>query len=301
MKRIVSVSLGSSKRDHRADSIFSGEKCQIQRMGTDGDVKKAIRLIKDLDGKVDAFGMGGISLYLYGKNNHRYTLRSALPMLGAVNKTPIVDGSGLKNSLEANVVRYLKEGLGIPLETMKVFMVCGMERFGMAEAFPRLGSRMVYGDIMFAIGLPVPIKTLKGLHEIAGLLMPIVGRLPLRMLYPSGQGQEQMKPKFESYYNDADIIAGDFLYIKKHMPMSLEGKIIVTNTITERDLQLLKERGAKMLVTTTPDVGGRSFGTNVMEAVVVAILGKNPSTITAKEYQRVLSDEAFRPRVVYFN
>src|SRR5690554_6401058 len=127
--------------------------------------------------------MGGISLYLYGKNNRRYILKSALPMIGAVVKTPMVDGSGLKNSLEANVVRYLKEGLGIPLEKMKVFMVCGMERLGMAEAFSRLGSSMVYGDIMFAVGISIPIKTLKGLHRIATLLMPIVGRLPLKMLY----------------------------------------------------------------------------------------------------------------------
>ena len=60
MKHIVSVSLGSSKRDHAIETEFMGEQLQIKRIGTDGDWDKAIQLIRDLDGKIDAFDMGGI-------------------------------------------------------------------------------------------------------------------------------------------------------------------------------------------------------------------------------------------------
>ncbi len=301
MKKIVSISLGSSKRDHNVNIIIKGQKINIRRIGTNGDVDKAIRLIRELDGKVDAFGMGGISAFLYGKNRHAYFLRSALPIYKAAKKTPIVDGSGLKNSLEASVVSYLKKGLDIPLESMKVFLVCGMERLGMAETFPALGSRMVYGDLMFALGLPLPIKDLNNLHRIGSLLLPAIGRLPIRYLYPSGQGQEKIKPKFNRFYREADIIAGDFLYIKKHMPESLKDKIIVTNTTTREDIELLRERGSKMLVTTTPELDGRSFGTNVMEALVVALLGKDLASIGPEDYQRVIRTDLFKPRVVYFN
>ena len=301
MKKIVSIRLGSSKRDHNVNIIIKGQKINIRRIGTNGDVDKAIRLIRELDGKVDAFGMGGISAFLYGKNRHAYFLRSALPIYKAAKKTPIVDGSGLKNSLEASVVSYLKKGLDIPLESMKVFLVCGMERLGMAETFPALGSRMVYGDLMFALGLPLPIKDLNNLHRIGSLLLPAIGRLPIRYLYPSGQGQEKIKPKFNRFYREADIIAGDFLYIKKHMPESLKDKIIVTNTTTREDIELLRERGSKMLVTTTPELDGRSFGTNVMEALVVALLGKDLASIGPEDYQRVIRTDLFKPRVVYFN
>ncbi|NLN88473.1 MAG: quinate 5-dehydrogenase, partial [Syntrophomonadaceae bacterium] len=50
MKRIVSVSLGSSKRDHAFETEFMGEKFRIERIGTNGDWDKAIRLIYQLDG-----------------------------------------------------------------------------------------------------------------------------------------------------------------------------------------------------------------------------------------------------------
>jgi hypothetical protein len=300
MKRIVSVSLGSSARDHRVVTKLCGEEFLIERIGTDGDYEKAIALVRELDGKVDAFGMGGISIYLYGRNNHRYTLKSALPILQAAQKTPMADGSGLKNTLERHVVKYLKDELGISLEERTVFLVCGMERLGMAESFSELGCNTIFGDFMFALDLPIPIKSLKGLHRVAAALMPIVGRLPLKVLYPSGQSQEANVPKYEKYYNQADIIAGDFLYIKKHLPLSIPGKIIVTNTVTAKDVEMLRERGAKLLVTSTPELEGRSFGTNVMEAAVCALIGKRPEEITAEEYQAVFKQGSFQHRVVYF-
>jgi hypothetical protein len=300
MKRIVSVSLGSSARDHHVVTKIGGEDFLIERIGTDGDYKKAIDLVEELDGKVDAFGMGGISLYLYGRNNKRYVLHSALPILDAAKKTPMADGSGLKNTLERHVVQYLLDDLNIPLNQKHVFMVCGMERLGMAETFSQLGCNTVFGDFMFALDLPIPIRTLKGLHRVAALLMPIIGRLPLKVLYPDGQSQEINVPKFEKYYQQADIIAGDFLYIKKHLPLSIKGKIIVTNSVTAKDMEMLRERGASMLVTSTPELEGRSFGTNVMEAVVCALIGKRPEEISPEEYWKVLSQDAFRHRVVYF-
>ena len=71
MKRIVSVSIGASSRDHRVTVNICGQDFIIERIGTDGDINKAVSLIKELDGKVDVFGMGGIDLYL-GRNGRKY-------------------------------------------------------------------------------------------------------------------------------------------------------------------------------------------------------------------------------------
>lgn len=299
MKRIVSVSLGSSARNHSVVISVNGTEYMIERIGTDGDSEKAVRLIKELDGKVDVFGMGGISIYLYGKNHKRYILNSALPIKRAAVKTPIVDGSGLKNTMEKQVVSYLKNLIDGEPKDKKVLMVCGMDRFGMAEAFSREGYDTVYGDIMFSLGLGIPIKSLNTLHALAAALMPVISKLPLKFLYPSGDEQEINTPKFCKYYDEADIVAGDFLYIKKYMPKNMDGKTIVTNTVTPKDIEILRERGVKMLVTSTPELNGRSFGTNVMEALVVAMLGKNPESITPEEYEEVLKQDIFTHRVEY--
>ena len=136
------------------------------------------------------------------------------------------------------------------------------------------GFETVFGDLMFALGIGKPIRTLKGVRRLARLLMPIAGRLPLSMIYPTGESQNKNTPKWEKWYAWADVIAGDCNYITKYAPLDLHNKIIVTNTTTPRDREFFKERGVSYLITTTPELGGRTFGTNALEAAFVAAAGK---------------------------
>lgn len=58
MKHAVSVSLGSSTRNKTVEVDLLGETVRIERIGTDGDEAKARQLFREMDGKVDAFGVG---------------------------------------------------------------------------------------------------------------------------------------------------------------------------------------------------------------------------------------------------
>ena len=124
--------------------------------------------------------------------------------------------------------------------------------------------------MIFVLGIPFVVKTLNGLDRLAKLVAPTVTKLPFDMLYPTGQREEKVENpfKFAKYYREADIIAGDFNYIKRYMPNELHGKIIITNTVTGENVEELRTRGASMLITTTPEFNGRSFGTNVMEQLL---------------------------------
>jgi len=303
MKHVVSVSIGSSKRDHRAEVTFLGQEFLLERRGTDGDMDKAIALIRELDGKVAAFGMGGIDLCIWG-GKRRYVFREAKKIAAAAQKTPMVDGSGLKNTLERRVIYQLMEKQPQLLRGKNVLMVSAMDRFGMAEALLEAGCRTLYGDIIFALGLPIPIYNLNTLHNIiAPVVAPLVVQLPFRYIYPIGEKQEKRYPdsKFAKYYQWADVIAGDFHMIKKYLPNNLEGKVIITNTVTSSDLELLRECQVKVLITTTPEVKGRSFGTNVMEAMMVALLEKPLDQIRPEDYTELLEKMDFQPRVVQLN
>jgi len=71
--------------------------------------------------------------------------------------------------------------------------------------------------------------------------------------------------------------------------------------VTPGNIDELKERGVKTLITTTPDFAGRSFGTNVMEAALLALLGKKWSEVEPIDYERVLHELHLKPRVVQLN
>ncbi|MDI3547978.1 MAG: hypothetical protein PWR10_1630 [Halanaerobiales bacterium] len=303
MKKVLSISLGSSKRDHRVETEILGEKFIIERRGTDGDKEKALQLFTELDGQYDAFGLGGIDLYIYS-GGRRYTFRDAKKLIKNVKKTPIVDGSGLKNTLERRVINYLHQEMGLNFKEKKVLMVSAVDRFGMAEAFVDLGSQIIIGDLIFGLGIPVPIHSIDTLDKVARLVAPIITKLPFEWLYPIGSKQDREAPgskKFARYYYQADIIAGDYHFIKKYMPATLEDKIIITNTVTTENILDLKQRGVKMIITTTPELNGRSFGTNVMEGVLVALAGRRPEELSSRDYLELLNRMNFIPRVIRFD
>ena len=298
MKRIVSVSLGSSTRDHSANVNLMGEDFDISRVGTDGKLDVAIAKVKELDGHVDAIGLGGIDVYLYA-GKHRYALRDGLRMLEAAKATPVVDGSGLKNTLEREAVRFMQDELGIDLRGKHVLMVSALDRFGMAQALVDAGADVLFGDFIFALDLDKPVKGLHEFEEMAEKYLPDACKLPFQFFYPTGKKQDKPpEPKYPQYYHDADIIAGDFHFMRQFMPDDLNGKIVLTNTVTGNDVDELRKRGVKMLVTTTPDFQGRSFGTNVVEAALLALLGKKWAEVTSADYERLLHDLHLKPRVV---
>jgi len=298
MKRIVSVSLGSSSRDHRARATFLGEEFDISRVGTDGKLDAAIAMVRELDGTVDAIGLGGIDVYLYA-GRHRYALRDGLRLLEAATRTPIVDGSGLKNTLERQAVAFMQDELKIDLRGKPVLMVSALDRFGMAQAFVDAGADVLFGDFIFALDKDMPVRSLPQFEELAQKYLPDACKLPFQFFYPTGKKQEKPpEPKYPQYYRDADVIAGDFHFMRQFMPDRLDGKIVLTNTVTQANVEELRERGVATLVTTTPEIAGRSFGTNVLEAALLALLGKRWSEVVPADYERLLRELRLEPRVV---
>ena len=274
MKRAVSISLGSTSRDKSVVTNLLGEEVLIERIGTDGDEKKAYQLFCDLDGKVDAFGVGGIDLYVHALKRD-YPLHAGLRLVRDVKHTPVVDGGGLKATLESRVMQDVEIQLGDIIQSKTAFLVAGMTRSGMTESFLEAGYKCTFGDLMFGLGIPLAMYSVPVVNIVAAILLPIVGRMPIDMLYPTGEKQLEVIPKYINHYLDNSVIAGDWIYIKQHCPEDISGKMIVTNTTTQEDVSFLKERRAHYLVTTTPVMDGRSFGTNMFEAALVAAAGKN--------------------------
>lgn len=301
MKKAVSISIGSSKRNKAVEVELLGEMVSIERIGTDGDMEAAAQKYKELDGSVDAFGVGGADLGALADGKW-YPLYSVKPMVRFVEKTPLVDGGGLKNTLENKAPAFLDEKIGdyINSQGRKVLVTVGVDRWGLSKAFSEAGYETVYGDLMFGLDIPIAIRKLSSLKTLAALLMPIAGRLPFEMLYPTGEKQEKRTPKWGKYYAWATVVAGDCHYIKRFMPDDLTGKVIVTNTTTPDDVEQFRKAGVKYLVTTTPVLDGRSFGTNMMEAALVAVSGKG-RPLTWDELSEMLDKLGFEPQIQELN
>jgi len=301
MKRAVSISIGSSKRNKAVEVNLLGEEVRIERIGTDGDMEAAALKYKELDGEVDAFGVGGADLgaVIEGKF---HPFHSVQKLVRYIKKTPVVDGGGLKNTLENRAPAFVDAKLGEYLRTRgrRVMVTVGVDRWGLSKNFVEAGFEVVFCDLMFALGVPIPIRSLGGLKTLASVMIPVVTRFPFEWLYPTGEKQDERTPKYVKWYQWATIVAGDCHYIKRHMPDDMQGKVIVTNTTTAEDVELFRRCGVKYLVTTTPVLEGRSFGTNMMEAALVAASGKG-RPLTWPELNEIIDRLGLEPQLQELN
>jgi hypothetical protein len=298
VKEVVSVSIGSSKRDHTVDIELFGETFRISRRGTDGDSDAAEAMLRELDGSVDAFGLGGIDLFLNAAGRDYY-FREAKRFGRAVSKTPIVDGSGLKGAVEADVVRFMRDDLGLEVAGKKVLVTSAVDRWGLSMAFADAGCEMTYADLLYALGVPILIHRRPTLERVIHVVAPIAVQLPIAWLYDAEADDEtavESDSKFAALYGAADIIAGDYKFVRKYMPENMSGKWIITNTTTAEDLEFLRRCGVELLITSTPRFDGRTFGTNVIEATMVA-LDRADGPLAASRYLELLAKSGFTPDV----
>jgi hypothetical protein len=255
-------------------------------------------LFAELDGEVDALGVGGVDIYLR-LGGREYPLRAALKLVQDVSQTPVVDGRGLKHTLERRVFELAADALGGMPHFRCGFVPVAVDRPGLAEAVTEVSDEVIFGDLMFALNVPIALRGLKRYRQVARIMLPFVSHFPMSMLFYGSSGEEPT-PKYERYWNEADLIAGDFLFMRKYMPKDLTGKTVVTNTTTPENVESLRRRGVIMVITTTPQYDGRSFGTNMMEAALTAYAGKG-RPLTDAELNELIDELDLRPSVQWLN
>ena len=295
-KRVVSVSLGTSKRNKAEEAEFLDVPFRIERRGTDGDKRRFEEMVAELDGKVDCFGVGGTDVYLYA-GSRRYIWRASRGLMRNARITPWVDGSGIKHTLERETVRYLDDQGILDFSKLRVLLVSAVDRFGMGEELSKRAKSIVFGDLLFGTPFPFPVRRWGTVKALASVILPLMTWCPPEWFYPTGKKQEVNTPKHQRYFRDADVIAGDWHFIRRYMPEDMWGKIILTNSSRKEEVELLRSRGARMLITTTPEIKGESFATNVMEAVLVALLGRPPAELTEWEYLSTLKRLGWKPQI----
>ena len=300
MKKVLSISLGSSTRDHTTEAEFLGQRFWLSRQGTDGDFDKYLQMYREYDGKVDAFGIGGTEFYLL-VNGRRYYWHQIKAVREVIRISKVGDGNGLKHLLAPYAIQALRDH-GIELRGKKALSTTAVDRYGLARALVDAGCDVTFGDLMFALDVPIPIRSLRAVHILAAVLLPVLTNLPFSWVYPLGEEQEkEPSEKYSRFYEEADIIAGDFLQIWSNLPDDVSGKIVITNTTTARNVEELQKRNLHILVTTTPRLEGRSFGTNVMEAMCRCLVDKPDDQITKEDFVDLIERIPLKPQVHVLN
>lgn len=296
MKRIVSISLGSSKRDYEFTTTLLGQEINVKRLGTDGNVQQLEALLREYDGQVDAIGLGGVTP-VFRVGNAVYQHQQAQRIAAIPRKTPVADGHLLKGTLERWAVKRAIDRDRSRFNYRRVFIFSGIERYPLANALSTYEVELRFGDPKIQLGLPFTLKSLEQLERYASMAMPILSLRPYSAIHPIALSTYERDSKLAAECKWADVLAGDSAFLRRYAPRDLRGKTVFTDDATNEEIADLKERGVHTLITMTPPLSeARPFvATDVLEAMALAVTGRK--ALDEASALEVIADAKWDPTV----
>jgi len=299
MKKIVSISLGSSELDSQFKTRFIGENFQVSRIGTDGDTEQAAELIDDWRDKVDAMGLGMVREHYTVGTDHfiRPETRKLEKLAG---DTPVTTGARLREIVQEWTVRSAMLELGNIFNNAKILFLSGTLNYRLASILSEYTDNLTFADPVAQFGLPNLLSSLRALELYATGSHPILRFESGKELIPS------IAPfKFFNHLmlrravKDAHVVVAPYEQLAQYGRAELEGKTVITSTVSAERLEELKASGVRLVLDCSIQPFKTTVGLNVVEAMVVAALDKPASDITHDDYLEIFTDLELKPRLLY--
>lgn len=298
----MSISLGLSSRDYEFGIQVLGKNVHVQRLGTDGDVVRARKLVAKFDGQVDAIGLNNMNIF-FKVGRRTYIHRLFQEIASDAQDTPVVDGFHIRNTLERWAIsRLAQQNSGI-FSHKRIFIVSGIERYGMAQVLSRYTKQIFFGDPIFHLNLPFVLRSFKQLERYAKIALPALCRASYNRLFPIDGKQALRTPRGIKYFTQADVIAGNSAYIFRFGPENLRGKMIITTDLSAGDVENLRKRGVETLITITPPLSAKHpfVDADVIEAIFRSFIDVTLTKTIEDDYLRLVAECELEPSVNVLN
>jgi len=305
LKQIVSISLGSSDHDYEFETEFLGQEFSVIRLGTDGDMEKAAEMLLRWDKEADAIGLGCVKFpYGFGP---RYLTRKhvdKLRKLGSRIQTPFTLGSALRDVSFEWSLRYIEYKFGNYFDEARVLFLSGMSNYRIARVMSEFTDNLTFADPVLENGISKFLNSLEGLKRYAHSAHEVLQWVPSKRLtssvVPLQAWNGYILKKAMQKANIIVVPSYNFYdYLEDTSLEELGGKIIITSTAYDDRVEFLKERGVDVIIDPTPKILERVVAPNVLEALIIAALGKNRDNIRADDLLEIISTQKMDPRVVY--
>ena len=164
MKKVVTVTLGSSKQDFEFKTQFLGQSFSVRRMGADQDTGKAWELMRRQQATADAIGLGEIPDH-YQVGVRTVINKETERLTNVVTRVPVTTGATLRRMLQVRAVRYVQKELGNYFNNNLVLFLSGMRNYDMAVAMSDYTKNLSLADAIFQTGAPTRQTTLEQLER----------------------------------------------------------------------------------------------------------------------------------------
>lgn len=297
MKRVTAVSLGSSRQDFEFETDFLGHRFQVRRMGADDDISRAWELMRRQQSEADAIGLGEVGDHYHVGQDTRIN-KETQRLLNVVTRVPATTGSKLRRLLQVRAVRQVHHRLGEYFKNNLVLFLSGMRNYDMAVAMSDYTPNLKFADALAQTGAPAMLTSLQQLELYAkGSDLALSGR-PGEILEAALSGFKQSRIGAE--VARSHVIVGTFHELKEvGNPKNLTGKTVITSAVDEDRLAFFKRCHVNLVVDVSPQLFERVVGSNVIEAMILAALGKPTEAVSDDDFTEIIDELDIQPRLLH--
>jgi len=297
MKKVVTVTLGSSKQDFEFETDFLGQRFQVKRMGADDDTGKAWELMRRQQATADAIGLGEIGDH-YQVGLSTVVNKETRRLLNVVTRVPVTTGATLRRLLQVRAVRHVQKALGHYFNNNLVLFLHGMRNYDMAVAMSDYTRNLSFADALFQTGAPAMLTSLEQLELFAkGSEWVLSGK--------RGELLESLLGDFKRSRVAAEVakshvVVGTFAELKAVGNASnLAGKTVITSAVDDERLAFFTKCKVNLAIDVSPKLFDRVVGVNTIEAMILAALHKPREAVSDDEYTEIIDELEITPRLLH--
>ncbi len=297
MKKVVTVTLGSSKLDHEFTTNFLGQAFSVRRMGADNDTGKAWELMRRQQATADAIGLGEISDH-YQVGLRTVVNKETQRLTNVVTRVPVTTGATLRRLLQVRAVRFVQKELGHYFNNNLVLFLSGMRNYDMAVAMADYTKNLSFADALFQTGAPTMLGSLEQLELYAkGSKFMLSGR-PGQILEAALSG---IKNKLVAdVVAKSHVVVGTFAEIKAvGNATNLQGKTLITSAVDKERLAFFTKCKVNLVIDVSPKLFPEVVGINTLEAMILAKLEKPQEEVSDDDFDEILDELRIEPRLLH--
>ena len=297
MKKVVTVSLGDSQQDFRFETEFLGQKFEVRRYGANDNITQAWELMRRHQADADAIGLGDVGDHFH-VGQQTLINKETQRLLKVVTRVPATTGRTLRRLLQVRAVRHVQHELGHYFNNNIVLFLSGMRNYDMAQALSDYTPNLQFADALTQTGAPALLGSLGQLEVFAkGAEWALKGR-PGVMLESALEGFKSRR--LADAAEKAHVVVGTFHELEAiGSARTLTGKTVITSAVDEYRMEFFRRCRVNLVIDVSPQLFERVVGINVLEAMILAALGKPAEELTDDDFTEILDELDIRPRLLH--
>jgi predicted amino acid dehydrogenase len=281
MKKVITVTLGSSKKDFEFKTRFLGQEFSVQRLGADRDSSKAWELMRR-----QHVGLRTV----VNKESQR--------LMQVVTRVPVTTGASLRRLLQVRAVRHVQKELGHYFNNNLVLFLSGMRNYDMAVALSEYTRNLSFADPVFHAGSPLLLSSLEQLELYAKgkeLIPDIVPGEFLKSVLKTVKNKIVANAVARSH-----VIVGTFREIQAVAAGgNLEGKTLITSAIDDDALAFFTKHKVNLVVDVSPKLFDKVVGISTITAMILASMDKPESEVSDHDFEEIINELDIKPRLLH--